>query len=120
MPPDAPGEAANAENTGREDSPLHPVSLETANLFLQNNEQNAVFIAIGVMLCIISSVVLILTESLAGIIFLLLCIGIFLCREDWNPKNLNFWKRNRWIQRTVLRAWFGNVRKTIPERISGK
>jgi len=76
MPPDAPGEAADAENTGREDSPLHPVSLETANLFLQNNEQNALFIAIGVMLCIISSVVLILTESLAGIIFLLLCVGI--------------------------------------------
>lgn len=43
--------------------PLHPVDLETANGFLSNNEKNAVQIAFGVMLCIISPAAMIVLAA---------------------------------------------------------
>jgi transcriptional regulator with XRE-family HTH domain len=52
-------EQAEFSESDRADSPLRTVSMEEASSFLQLREQNAVRIALGVMLCILSPIALI-------------------------------------------------------------
>ena len=57
-------EQAEFSESDRADSPLRTVSMEEASSFLQLREQNAVRIALGVMLCILSPVFLLVLLGL--------------------------------------------------------
>lgn len=60
VPSQAPDQATRVE-----DDPLDPVSMEEANAFLATNDQQATWVALGVALCVASSVPLILLTGAA-------------------------------------------------------